>query len=238
MSDHIGIRFKIGDAFPADDDLARWMTICSMALNDLLYVNRLLVPRLKEEVESEDYENVYLARVAGAHLFEIAKFLDHAHRRIPAIGEFIAGLDADPKAAYGKVKAVGPNGSSAFAKQLGDARGQVFHYSELIPQAEDREDLTAAMTEHAESMGEILDEGAPITGFRARFADDIAVELMFGDHSLNESEYVTQVSEHIAAYLEFAGPAIAAYVQRLPRETWHYVDPETPCRSRSGSGSA
>jgi hypothetical protein len=153
MSGHIGIRFRIGDAFPADDQLARWMTICAMALNDVLYVNRLLVPRLKEEVESEDYENVYLARVPGAHLFEIAKFLDHAHRRIPAIGEFIGGLDPDPKASYEKVKAVGPNGSSDFAKHLGDARGQVFHYSELIPHAEEREDLKEAMTEHAESMG-------------------------------------------------------------------------------------
>src|SRR4051794_17125190 len=120
MSEHIGIRFKIGDAFPADDQLARWMTICAMALNDLLYVNRLLVPRREEEVESEDYENVYLARVAGAHLFEIAKFLDHAHRRVPTISEFIDGLDPDPKAAYEKVKAVGPNGSSDFARRLGD----------------------------------------------------------------------------------------------------------------------
>lgn len=226
MSDHLGIRFKIGDAFPADDQLARWMTICAMALNDLLYVNRLLVPRLKEEVESDDYETVYLARVAGAHLFEIAKFLDQTHRRIPAIRAFVDGLDPDPKAAYEKVRSVGPNGSSEFARHLGDARGQVFHYSELIPHAEDREDLRAAIGEHAESIGEIRDEGAPITGFRARFADDIAVELTFGDRPLDEREYVTQVSEHIAAYLEFAFAAIPAYVQRLPREAWEYIDSE------------
>jgi hypothetical protein len=225
MSDHVGIRFNIGDTFPADDQLARWMTICSMALNDLLYVNRLLVPRLKEEVESEAYENVYFARVAGGHLFEIAKFLDHAHRRIPAISAFIDDLGTDPKAAYERVKAVGPNGSSDFAKHLAHARGEVFHYSELVPQQEDREDLKAAMTEHAESMGEIRDEGAPIDGFRASFADDIAVELTFAG-GLDQREFVTALSQHIADYLEFAFAAIPAYVQRLPREAWEYIDPE------------
>ncbi|MFN8160253.1 MAG: hypothetical protein U0R52_04300 [Solirubrobacterales bacterium] len=234
MSDHIGIRFKLGEAFPADDSLARWMTITAMALNDLLYVNRLLIPRLQEEVESADYENIYLARLAGAHLFEIAVFLDHAHRRLSAIREFIDGLDRNAKAAYEKIRAVGPKGSGDFAKHLADARGQVFHYSELIPQAEDREELKAAMAEHAESMGEIRDEGAPITGFRARFADDIAAELTFGDRPLDELDYVTQVSEHIAAFLKFAFAAIAHYVQRLPREAWEYIDPDTPPDSHGG----
>lgn len=225
MSDHVGIRFKIGDAFPADDPLARWMAVCAMALNDLLYINRLLVPRLKEEVPSEGYETVYLAQVAGAHLFEIGKFLDHAYRRIPSVVEFIDELDPGPKAAHEKVKVVGPNGSNDFAKHLGNARGQVFHYSELVPQAEDYEDLKTAMTEHAESVGEIHSKGAPIIGFRALFADDIAAELTFGRSPLDAREYVTEVSEHIAAYLEFAYAAIAAYILRLPRQAWEYIDP-------------
>jgi hypothetical protein len=226
MSEHIGIRFRIGDAFPAHNQLARWMTVSMMALNDVLYVNRLLVPRLAEEIESEDYENVYLARIVGGHLFEVAKFLDHAHRRIPEIAEFINALDDGAQEAYEKVRAVGPNGNSDFAKHLGGARGQVFHYSTLVPHAEDHEPLKAAMVEHAESTGEIRDEGVPLTGFRARFADDISVELTFGGQPLDEREYVTEMSEHIAAYLRFAKAALRAYVQRLPSESWDYIDPE------------
>jgi hypothetical protein len=39
--------FKIGDAFPADDTAARWLTSLTMALNDLLYTNRRLIEGLK-----------------------------------------------------------------------------------------------------------------------------------------------------------------------------------------------
>lgn len=52
MPDGQIIRFKIGEAFPADDQLARWMTVCAMAMNDLLVVNQMLIPRLKEEIPS------------------------------------------------------------------------------------------------------------------------------------------------------------------------------------------
>lgn len=46
------VRFKIGEAFPADDQLARWVTVCAIAMNDLLVVNQLLIPRLKEGIPS------------------------------------------------------------------------------------------------------------------------------------------------------------------------------------------
>jgi hypothetical protein len=69
------VRFKIGEAFPSDDQLARWMTICSIAFNDLLVVNQLLIPRLKDEIPSGSGEILYLGRVASGHLFEAATFL-------------------------------------------------------------------------------------------------------------------------------------------------------------------
>src|SRR5580700_4617310 len=34
-----GIGFKIGDAFPADDPIARWTTALAMAANDAIYLN-------------------------------------------------------------------------------------------------------------------------------------------------------------------------------------------------------
>jgi hypothetical protein len=33
MAEHAGIRFRIGDLFPADDPIARGMTVCAMGLN-------------------------------------------------------------------------------------------------------------------------------------------------------------------------------------------------------------
>jgi hypothetical protein len=224
MRDHLGIRFKDGDAFPADEPLARWMTICAIALNDLLLVNRWLVPRLKEQVESQDYENVYLARLAGSHLFEIAKFLEQSDPRVPEVRKFVATLGRSAQDAYEKVKSAGPRGAGDFAKQLERARNQFFHYSELLPQAEDHEALKAAMEEHAETIGEIRDEGTAIDHFRARFVDDIAIELSFPASEVDLRQFVTQLSEHIAAFLEFAFEAIRKHVQSLPRGTWDSIE--------------
>ena len=90
------IRFKIGEAFPADDPLARWVTVCAMAMNDALLVNRWLIPRLQEEVPSELHETVYLGRVAAAHLYEAASFL-RKYRRQPKIKKFIEDLEPSTK---------------------------------------------------------------------------------------------------------------------------------------------
>jgi hypothetical protein len=195
-----------------------------MALNDVLLVNRWLVPRLEEEIESHDYENVYLARLAGAHLFEVAKFLEQSDRRVPEVKEFIAGLEQPAREAYEKVKSVGPRATSDFAAQLERARNQFFHYSELVPHAEDHEALKAAMKEHADTIGEIRDEGTVIEHFRARFADDIAIELSFPESQMDLRIFVTELSEHIAAFLGFAFEAIPKHVQSLPRDVWDYIE--------------
>ena len=63
--------------------------------------------------------------------------------------------------------------------------------------------------------------GVPIDGFRAVFADDIAVELTFG--GVDQREFVAELSEHIAAYLEFAFAAVPAQIRSLPGESWGYV---------------
>jgi len=222
MSEHKGIRFVDGEAFPAEDPLARWMTVCAMALNDLLLINRWLVPRLKEQIKGHSYENLYLARLAGAHLYEIAKFLEQSDRRVPEVNDFIASLGQPVQDAYKKVQSAGQRGSSDFADQLERARNQFFHYSQLLPQAEDHEALKAAMDAHSETIGEIRDEGTAIDHFRAAFADDIAAELSFPEVDLRV--FVTLLSEHIAAFLEFAFHAIPRHVQSLPEEIWHYIE--------------
>jgi hypothetical protein len=132
MADGQIVRFKIGEAFPADDLLARWMTVCAMAMNDLLVVNQLLIPRLKDEIPSAPGEIFYLGRVAAGHLFEVATFLRKSDR-IPAISEFVAGLDDDEaQAAYQELLQIGEGGSGKFHEQLKHARNKSFHYQELF----------------------------------------------------------------------------------------------------------
>jgi hypothetical protein len=224
MSEHLGIRFKIGDAFPAESPLARWLAACAMALNDLILVNRWLLPKLEGQVPAEGYENVYLAKVAGSHLFEVATFLERSDH-IEEVRQFVDGLDAEAQEAYRALKEIGKGGSGEFARQLARARHHSFHYSELLPQVEDHEKLKRAMEGHAETIGEIRDEGKTIE-FRAAFADEIAVELIAPGDTVDLREFVRQISEHIALYLKFAFAALPSYVNSLPEDSWEYIDPD------------
>jgi hypothetical protein len=224
MADRDGIEFKIGEAFPADSRLARWMTVCLMALNDLLLVNRWLVPKLEDEVESEGYEHLYLARIAGAHLFEISRFLRKSDR-FEDINGFIDALDDEAaQDAYRALLVLAENPSKGFAADLKRARNNFAHYAELLDgEAAVGEELRRALAAHAGegSIGRIRDQTPPITGFRALFADDVAAELTFaGGEKEATARFVSGVSEHIALYLLFSRKVLAAYVQQLPNESW------------------
>lgn len=222
------VRFKIGEGFPADDQLSRWMTVCAMALNDLLLVNRWLIPRLKEEIPAEPHETFYLGRLAAAHLFEAATFLRKSDKRLPTVQDFVAGLEDEPRAAYQALLKVGDGGSGKFQVQLKHARNMVFHYQDLILEKEDRERLKQAMAGHAEDerdqeiqRGKIEDVPPPITGFRAVFADDIAVEMMLPEDTDEEfPAFLGNLAEHSAKLMIFVKAAFNAYTATRPEGTW------------------
>lgn len=230
MPDRDGIQFKIGDAFPPDSRLARWMVVCSMAQNDFFLVSRWLVPRLESEIEAEGYESVYLGRLAASHLFEAATFLRKGDR-FNDVREFVAELDPEAQDAYRELLAIGERATGEFAGQLKRARGHFAHYSDLLPdQNAAYEQLRQAIKAHADAgtIGQIRDKTPPITGFRAMFADDIAAELTFpGDPKADDAElaaatgqFLSQVSEHIARYLQFARAAVRAYAAKWPDDAW------------------
>jgi hypothetical protein len=221
------IRFKIGEAFPADEPLARWMTVCAMAANDLILVNRWLLPKLKEEEPSEAYETVYLGRLAAAHLFEAAKFLKKTDKRLAVVRELVAGLNQDAQAAYQQLLAIGDGGSN---EQMKHARNMFFHYPALLPpEKENHEPLKQAMAGHAADeeekgieRGKIEDIPPSITGFRSFFADDVAVEMMMpGDTEKELPVFLGSVSEHIAAFMLFLKEVFNEYTQTRPDGTWH-----------------
>lgn len=221
MAKKIGVEFEMGAVFPPDSRLARWATICAMALNDLLLVNRWLVPRLQEEVPSEGYENIYLMRLAASHLFEIAVFL-RAADRFPEVSDFVAGLDQEPREAYAALLALARGDHDPFAVSVKSARNSFSHYSELLSEeAAEHEQLRAALAAHTDegTRSRIRDEVPPLSGFRALFADEVAVELTFpgGDREAL-GEFVAGISTHIAHFLLFVRTALGAYAAIVPPE--------------------
>ena len=232
------VRFKIGEAFPADDQLARWMTIYAMALNDLLLINRWLIPRLQDEVTTEPHETFHLGRLAAAHLFEAATFLRKSNKRLAVVREFVAKLDEEPRAAYADLLKIGDGGQGKFAKQLKHARNMVFHYQALLTgQGEEHERLKQAMRGHADdereqgiTRGKVEDIPPPLTGFRSLFADDIATEMLLPEDTEQEmSSFLGNVAEHSARLMIFGKPAFNQYTHTRPAGTWEIEDvPEEP----------
>lgn len=233
MADGQIVRFKIGEAFPADDLLARWMTVCAMGMNDLLVVNQLLIPRLKDEIPSGPGEIFYLGRVAAGHLFEVATFLRKSDR-IPAISEFVAGLDNnEAQAAYGELLQIGEGGNGKFHEQLKHARNKSFHYQELFRgDREEREPVKQALAAHAQeelesgsARGEIQDIPPLLTGFRANFAYDIASEMLLPEDTDQKfGPFIANVSKHIASFTIFMKAALNAYTETKPAGTWEVED--------------
>lgn len=200
-----------------------------MALNDLLVVNSLLLPRLEEKISSGHGENFYLAQSAAGHLFELATFLRRSDR-VRSVKEFVAGLD-DPEAknAYEDLLPIGDGGSGEFYEQLKHARNKTFHYQELfIGDHEEREPLKKALAGHAKDeldqdirRGEIRDIRPMLTGFRATFAYDVAVEMLLpGETETEYMPFIHETSAHIAKFSRFAKAALNAYTEVTAPGTW------------------
>lgn len=213
------------------------MTVYAMALNDLLLINRWLIPKLQGEVPAEPHETFHLGRLAAAHLFEAATFLRRSDKRLAVVREFVAKLDEEPRTAYVDLLKVGDGGQGKFAKQLKHARNMVFHYQALLPgRGEEHERLKQAMRGHANDehdqgieRGKVEDIPPPLTGFRSIFADDIATEMLLPEDTEQEmSSFLGNVAEHSAKLMIFGKPAFNAYTHTRPPGTWRVEEVADP----------
>ncbi|MFZ0040829.1 MAG: hypothetical protein WAK93_05950 [Solirubrobacteraceae bacterium] len=203
------IKFEPRGVFPASAPMARWMTVCCMALNDLVYVNNLLLPRLGGN--APDWENVYLTRLVASHLYEAVNFLTDAEKRhSDALSQFLKRLPKDAIRDYEAVKAVGPGGADDFSKRLARLRNHFFHYAEMITADAQYEELSKAPNEHANKPSSIC-IGCGLGDFRAGFADDVAAALSFeGDTGLED--FVKRLTDATAAFLRFTRAALNQYL--------------------------
>lgn len=216
--EHIGLRFRFGDLFPADDPVSRWLTVCSMALNDLLRVHNQLLPGLKGDAEPAT--NAYFARLNAAHIYEAGKFLERSERA-PEIKAFVSSLDEEPRRHYERVKACAGDASGSFGEQLKHTRNHFFHYAELVPQAPEHEQLRQALEGNADAFGEIRDPGQ-FRDFHASFADAISVAIGVPDKAEMIS-FVTELRDVAIALMRFVPAAIVEYVVSKPRDSWDYI---------------
>jgi hypothetical protein len=92
MSRRIG--FAFGMVFPPDDLLSEWLATLSLAFNDLALVHEQI------EIDRETpHKYFYWLRLAIAHFFEAAKYLDET-AEIGEVKAFVATLSEEAQEQY------------------------------------------------------------------------------------------------------------------------------------------
>jgi hypothetical protein len=212
MAEHY--RFRIGDAFPADAVVARWLTALTMGLNDLLYSNKRLIEQL--EGDAPGYENVYGSRLVGAQVWEVLRLLREGGTD-PDVAAFIDTLSQDAKTELAESLAVFDDPARApFKAALARARDHVAHYPEP-----GRKELRHALAALADQEGE-MHVGQRLGDFRGLWADDVAVQLFFraeNDDVEPLKEFVADLRNLVLVLTRFIQRALLVYFLTLPEGT-------------------
>ncbi|MCW2783370.1 MAG: hypothetical protein JWR35_3821 [Marmoricola sp.] len=204
-----GLRFRIGDAFPADDPIARWATVVSMAINDTIYVNvRMIEGDLPPELD------LYYFRLVAGHFIEVCTWLAETPAQWPEVQTFLDGLPDDARNMLAELQ--------AFASQrhplhstLTRSRNTLFHYPTLHPARDEAgvEELANAMRE-ASDLHSSLESGKDWASFRARFADEVAVQFVSTDQAKTR-ELFDSLQGPMFSLVEFGQAVLLEHLKRL-----------------------
>jgi hypothetical protein len=207
---HRGIGFKIGDAFAADNPIARWATVLGMAANNTIYLNvRIIEGDLPPEL------NLYYFRLLAAHFFEAAEWLKETRGTWPEIDKLIKSLDKDAQARFESIVAYASQ-SHPLHTRLRRSRMTLFHYPTIHPAREEAgiEELANAMREAKELPGWI-EGGEDYASFRFSFADEVAVQFLTeGDEATRE--VMEDLRENVFELVRFAEAVLLEHLKTVP----------------------
>jgi hypothetical protein len=199
------ISFKIGEAFPADDPVARFVTVVAMISNDWLRLmhDMWLLDGEDEETQARLLTNYRLQ--AGLH-YEAAAFLKTSRSRFSEVRAFVDGLPPRAREEYEQViGGIDPGSEHFHGKWLKDNRNRVFHYSKL----NSREPVSKALRAAGEQCGTITADES-FDSARFGFADKVAVQWLpdtEGDAGAMEALRVS-----VMALAQFAQRAANVYL--------------------------
>jgi uncharacterized protein (DUF934 family) len=213
---------KFGDALPAEDPLARWIAVLSMAFNDILFTHKIFV-------EQEGGEAIYLVRVAASHLLEVADpkgVLGAGIDDWPEVQRFIDELPEQARNDLERLRGTLQDRDTpeSLGWALNQMRRGAFHYPHLHSgQSQgNRLELTRILRKKADEEGSIRVVGGTLEGVRLGFADELGIsmttEIVAPDDAALE-QLVKDLGEMQLTYLRFAQVAIDHYLRSLPDGT-------------------
>jgi hypothetical protein len=210
--------FRIGEVFPADDRLARYVMRLSMALGDLRTAAHYAT-RNRQRVD----ERLYFVRLTASHLRELVILLDPPNPRIvPTVDQFVLALPRGSKPTRAEIRAAHRKAISRLAAvmrgrpnievngkfrpptlrdDLKELRNRFFHYGH----DESGDDaLRVAMAAVSDNRSSYVIRSRTM---RARYADVVGILLA---HPFDR-EFAPDMHERI---VNLIGP-VALYVQRV-----------------------
>jgi hypothetical protein len=202
------IRFNIGEAFPADEPVARFVTVLAMASNDCQRSMAALLS-LPDAPDSGAVGLMYF-RQQAAMVFEVALFIRDAVQEHPEVQVF---LDTLPRTAKDRrdqiVGSIEKDSPHFLGTWLGRRRNTTFHYPKMDRRkaTQGNEEIQTPMAEAASVEGTI-NLGGTLAETRFWFADEVVVQWFQEDH--------TALREPLLAIPLFAEEAFASYRSTRP----------------------
>jgi hypothetical protein len=205
------VSFTIGDAFPADEPVARFVAVVAMISNDWQRLARQMIELDDSEPEGDEHAALMIMsyRLQAGLFYEAARFLKKAHANFPDVRRFVDNLPAEATEEFDLVVGgIDPDSPSFLGKWLKDARNRMFHYSEL----NSGKPIGKALRSAAEHNGAIT-TGKTIESVRFGFADVVALEWLGGsDPGDTDADRMAALSRAVLAMTQFAQRAISVYL--------------------------
>lgn len=207
------ISFKIGEAFPADDPVARFVTVLAMMSNDVNRSFALLDPK------GDSGEELTLFRYQASLYFEAARFIADTPRHYPTVEAFLAALSQEARDEHDQiVGGIDRKSPHYVGDWLSRHRDATFHYPRMHPEKASRgtESIFQALDAAGEQRGEITFY-ATLGSLRCGFADTVAAQWVTDD---DEHETITRLREALLALVRFTQRVLTAHNAARPANTF------------------
>ncbi len=213
------VTFKIGDAFPASDPVARFITVLGMMSNDWL---RSIAEMLALDDSDPDSEGrrVSLFRQQASLHHEAATFIRDARRRFSEVEDFVASLSTVAQNECDQiVGGVDLGAPSYHGDWLADHRNVTFHYPEMHPDKAEhgREEIAEAL-DAASELASSIEFSDYFGSVRFRFADEVAVQWL--PDGPEQETLIEHLRESVLALSRFVQRAARAYMESRPSGTF------------------
>jgi hypothetical protein len=209
--------FEIGRAFPADDPVARFVTVLAMMSNDWKRTMQAMMDSLEKPDDGEGTRLMHFRQLVG-YSHEATKFLRDSPKRYAEIASFIERLDGPARAQYDNVFAA----LIGFEAWMREQRDVTFHYPEMVRESylagdEAIANALAASAEHGDTSAATIAD--TLRDVRFDFADAVAVHLLGFDFREGNEEMrrpTVALREAQYALALFAYAAVGAYLRSRP----------------------